>query len=489
MSNQRSPLFIDRAITHERMSNHRQQHTLSRRGLLRGLATAGGIIGVEGLIRGAATGGWNPLSQLALAQAHAEFDATRDRYYIFCYFSGGWDILLGLDPRDPSIFTDERLRNTLIQPGYERLDGVNRNVIYAPNGEAMFGPHIGELVNHWDRLAVIRGMSMETLTHEAGRRRFITGRPPSGLQARGSSGAAWLAAHLGSDEPIPHLSVQVEAFNVDQPTYASALQVSTTDDLLRTLSPADPALPPLVSRQIGASLNEASQCELAQRSAFWKSAEEARQKAAQMTEGGFARRFDFRRPEFAELRSMYGMQNTNDSVELRGALAVQAICSGMSRCVNVEVAGGLDTHFDNWESEQGSNQERGFNVIARMASDLAAREYKDTGRSWLDHTTIVGFSEFSRTPLLNANGGRDHALTNACLLLGGGVRGRQVIGASSDLGMQPTATNLMTGQSLSQPEAGEVIRPEHVLQTLFHEVGIPEEVADLRVSPIRALIS
>ena len=132
----------------------------------------------------------------------------------------------------------------------------------------MFGPHIGELARHSEKLAIVRGMNMETLTHEAGRRRFLTGRPPSGLQARGSSGTSWLSAHLGADEPIPNLSVQVEAFNVDQPNYASALRVSNTDDLLRTLAPADPTLPPMVRRQISASLTDASTCGTAQRSAL-----------------------------------------------------------------------------------------------------------------------------------------------------------------------------------------------------------------------------
>jgi uncharacterized protein (DUF1501 family) len=473
---------------HGRITNRRQKHALSRRGLLRGIATAGGVIGAEGLL--GLTGlnsDWQSLTQLACAQELNGFDSTRDRYYIFCYFSGGWDILVGLDPRDPAVFSDERLRSTLIQPGYDRLDGVDRNVIYAQNG-MMFGPHIGELVRHADRLAVVRGMSMETLTHEAGRRRFLTGRPPSGLQARGSSGTSWLSAHLGAEEPIPNLSVNVESFNVDQPSYASALRVSNTADLLRTLSPADPVLPSMVSRQISATLTDASSCDSARRSAFWQIAQESRLKANEMTEGGFANRFNFQRPEYAELRSLYGMTNTNDSAEVRGALAVQALCSGMSRCVSVQVANGLDTHFDNWESDQGRNQERGFTVVARMIDDLAAREYKGTGRSWLDHTTVVGFSEFSRTPLLNANGGRDHALTNACFLLGGGIRGGQAVGASSDLGMQPTAVNLANGQSLVNPAAGDVILPEHVLQTLFHEVGIPESRADLRVSPISALI-
>lgn len=478
---------VSKMTAHERITHSGQAHQLSRRGLLRGIAAAGGLIGAEGLIGVGGLGGWDGLTKLALAQESNGFDSTRDRYYIFCYFSGGWDILVGLDPRDPGVFSDERLRSTLIQPGYDRLDGVGRNVIYSPNG-TMFGPHIGELVRHADRLAVVRGMSMETLTHEAGRRRFLTGRPPSGLQARGSSGSAWLAAHLGAEEPIPNLSVQVEAFNVDQPNYASALRVSNTDDLLRTLAPADPPLSSLISRQISASLTDASNCNTAQRSAFWRAAEESRLKATEMTQGGFSERFDFRRPEFAELRSLYGMTNTNDSSELRGALAVQALCSGMSRCVSVQVANGLDTHFDNWESDQGRNQERGFDVVARMVDDLSGREYKGTGRSWLDHTTIVGFSEFSRTPLLNPNGGRDHALTNACFLIGGGIRGGQVIGASSNVGMQPTAANLHTGQSLVNPSAGEVILPEHVLQTLFHEVGIPESRADFRVSPISALI-
>jgi hypothetical protein len=108
--------------------------------------------------------------------------------------------LLGLDPRDPARFDSENLASTLIQPGYELL--VNRpNAMPITAGGLTFGPYIGELARHADKLAVIRGMSMETLTHEAGRRRFITGKPPSGLLARGSSIATFLASKLGSSTP------------------------------------------------------------------------------------------------------------------------------------------------------------------------------------------------------------------------------------------------------------------------------------------------
>ena len=72
---------------HGRMTNSKQKHTLSRRGLLRGLATAGGIIGAEGLIGlSGLSGDWKSLTKLASAQDMNGFGVTRDRYYIFCYF-------------------------------------------------------------------------------------------------------------------------------------------------------------------------------------------------------------------------------------------------------------------------------------------------------------------------------------------------------------------------------------------------------------------
>lgn len=464
---------------------HGQRDLLSRRGLLRGLAGVTGLWAAEGAMMS------SPLSPLAFAQGASSTSravSEQDRYYIFCYFSGGWDILLGLDPRDPRDYGDDRIRVTLTQPAYDQLSGVGRDIIHAPTGVS-FGPHIGGLIRYADQLAVVRGMSMDTLSHSSGRRRFLTGKPPSGLQARGSSVNTWLSAHLGAQEPIPNLAIRVESFNDGElPTYADALAVSNSDDLIRTLTLADPALPSLVTRQISASLSDAASCAEAERSAFWRSAEVARQKALDMKAGGFAERFDLRRPEYAALRQRHAITNLNDSVELRGALAVQAICSGMTRCVNVEVANGLDTHFDNWTTEQGARQEQGFNVVSRIADDLASREYYGTGRSWLDHTVIVGFSEFSRTPLLNDNGGRDHALTNASFLLGAKVNGGQVIGSSSSLGMQPMAVNLQTGQAVTNPSAGEVVRPEHILQTLYSEVGIQEAEVDLRVSALPTLL-
>ena len=52
------------------------------------------------------------------AFAQATDLAPADRCFVFVYFSGGWDQLLAFDPRDPDVFTADRITETRILPGY-----------------------------------------------------------------------------------------------------------------------------------------------------------------------------------------------------------------------------------------------------------------------------------------------------------------------------------------------------------------------------------
>jgi uncharacterized protein (DUF1501 family) len=447
---------------------------LSRRTLLKGGLVAGG-----GLAAFGATTAFQRLAQAA--------PEGPDLYYVFAYFSGGWDILLGLDPRDPARFTSENMRTTRIQPAYELLS--DPNAMPVERGGVLFGPYAGGLAEHADKVAIVRGMSMETLTHEAGRRRFLTGKPPSGLLARGSSAATLLAARMGGAQPIPNLAIQVESYNVDQPNFATGLKANGVPDLIRALRPADPLLESHQAAQLDHLLKTVARCDAAQASRTWQTAEAARLKAKDMAFGGLDGLFDFFRqdPVMEAIRGHYAIPAGAaglSSPEAQAAMAAQAIKGGVSRAVSIQVASGLDTHFQEWSTDQGPRQQRGFDAVARLIEDLAASPYRDTGESWLDHTVIVGFSEFSRTALLNAREGRDHSLTNACFVAGAGIRGGQVVGRSSDLGMEPMQVDLQTGQASL---GGEIIKPEHVIQTLLHNAGYTDDFADLRVGPIAAL--
>lgn len=448
---------------------------LSRRGFLKSALAVGA---------GAVTySGFGSLERLALAQLHPD---APQRHYIFCYFGGGWDVLLGLDPRDPREFpsTSFSMQRTRIQPGYEQLNMMDADIVRV--GDMTFGPYMGDLVNHADKLAIVRGLNMETLAHEGGRRRFLTGKPPTGNMARGSSASTWLASHLGRNELIPNLSLRVESYNKGLPNYATAMRVNSIPDLLRALKPSDPILDPRLTRQISASLADASRCPDALRSSSWQAAEFARAKGADMVVSDVAGKFEFgaNSVEMEILRDHYGFNRADNSPGAAAAFAVQSLTTGVSRVVSVGLTGGLDTHDGGaWSNQQGPRQQAGWNAIARMVEDLESRDYGD-GSSWLDHTTILAFSEFSRTPLLNARGGRDHHLTNSCLLVGGGIKGGTVVGKSSDVAMGSLAIDTRTG--LPSP-GGEVLKPEHVLRTLFDEVGI-DRTPDLRVDGIPALL-
>ena len=121
-----------------------------------------------------------------------------------------------------------------------------------------------------------------------------------------------------------------------------------------------------------------------------------------------------------------------------------------------------------------------------MVQYLSETDFESVpGDKWIDHTTIVCFSEFGRGALLNSNGGRDHNLINAMLLLGGGIKGGQVIGSTSDLGMQAQPVDLGTGLLDS---GGELIGNNHIARTLLHSVGVDVDVGDFRASPVLALL-
>jgi len=451
----------------------------TRRNFLMGSLAAGGALST--------LGGLDPI--LRLAQAAEPAAGLKDRYYIFCYFGGGWDVLLSLDPRDPNQFNATNAETTRILPAYDLLDGAP-DPFLIPTDYGFLGPYLGDLATkHADKISVVRGMNMETLSHDAGQKRFTTGKPPSGTQARGSSAVTWFSSLLGKQQIIPNLVSNSQVFNADQPTYASGIKVHSVNDLLRAVRGQDPSLPSFMDQQIDVLLAEAAQCQRSLSSPFRTAAELSRQKSVAMVSGNIDSYFDFAAdtPEMAALRDHYVFtKNELHTGPARAAMAARSIISGVSRTASVSVvSGGLDTHFEDWKSIQGPRQRAGFDAIARMVEDLEEHEYKDTGASWMDHTNIVAYSEFSRTPLLNAKGGRDHWLGNAALMLGADIQGGRVAGASSNVGMQPMAFDPSTG--LVDP-AGEVMKPEHVLQTLFEGLGVTNDPADLRVSPITALL-
>jgi hypothetical protein len=418
--------------------------------------------------------------------------------FVFAYFEGGWDLLLGLDPRDPE-GNDPSV--TGIDPAYERLPApyAGRGVQVASNG-LRFGPAVpASFLAHAQDMTIVNGVGMDTAAHEVGRRYFLTGRFPRGLTAVGSSAPAEIAAVQGDLTPIPNLSAGVEAYAQDLPNHASPFQMGSLSDLLFALTPLVAVDPRVLAAVEGFHAGGPS-C-AARRldgTGLVSAMEDNRARARGYVEDQLAALFDIGRadPEMDVLRQRYDITSASplDGPEVLAFVAGQAIKNDISQCVSLRVARGLDTH-SGWAQAHPPALEQGFAALASLITDLKATPLpEDPTRSVFDVTTILAFSEFGRTPLINALDGRDHHLGNSCLLAGAGIRTGATVGASASVGMLPVAVDPVTGVGIDRPTdaqlgsgAAVVMSPAHILTTLCASAGVPTDV--LRSSPIPALLA
>jgi uncharacterized protein (DUF1501 family) len=423
---------------------------------------------------------------MQMAYAAGELDPTRK--FIFVYFSGAWDILLGLDPRDPDVFTDAVKGETGIQPAWDliasRGQGFQLGLVQADGTPYVLGPSMASMVPHFDVCSVIRGISMDTVTHEVGRRYFLTGMMPRGLNASGSSMGTRVVAQQGDRTAIPNLVCRSESYNEGLPIFANALSVGSVADLVSALEEG-PEAPPSDGAVRQALNTFRSQqngfCDpsLFNRFGMLDAVRSSTIKARDLVEGsgqgmGLGDLFNFRLSQHDELRQRYGFGGyQTDSAGARAAMAFQALKYGISQSVTFSAALGLDTHDDNWSLDHPGLQQGGWDLVATLLSDLKATDDPDVvGKKLIDTTTVVCFSEFSRTPLLNNRDGRDHAIVNACLLAGAGVPQNKYFGGTSEVGMNAMPVNPQTGEAAS---TGLTLTPNNILASVLANAGLDTE--------------
>jgi hypothetical protein len=113
---------------------------------------------------------------------------------------------------------------------------------------------------------------------------------------------------------------------------------------------------------------------------------------------------------------------------------------------------------------------------ASLMTDL-----KDKGL--LDSTTIICMGEFGRTPRINPNKGRDHFAKGwSTVIAGGGIKGGQVIGKTSDDGTSVTDRPVSVPEFLATIYTALGLNPH---KEYYTETGRPIRLVDPTVKPIR----
>jgi uncharacterized protein DUF1501 len=365
-----------------------------------------------------------------------------DDFFLFIHAGGGWDVTLWADPRNQ--------RRGLIEPaspgntdtgGLEHWKpaGDSFEIVTAAGSSLALGPAIGKLFDLRDRLAIINGIAMNTVSHEDGTAYSTTGRHRSGGASAAPSIDVVIASELGAAQLMPDIAVRwPSAFVGDRLDRRSVpLRVGTVDAVTRSFERSTEFLDATDRDAITALLTDEARG-LARRTAqpdgvgptghsaggavggptprlaALERIASQHQALPPLIEGDFTRAFSPRQlqaayPEF-DTRGLLG-----DPV-VAAPFALEAFRRNIARCVGFGL-GGFDTHTAN-QREHARRLQELFGVIAAIVHRLDAIPHPTRRATRLsERTHLLVVSEFCRTPQLNPAGGRDHYPNNSALVI------------------------------------------------------------------------
>ena len=267
----------------------------------------------------------------------AETVGPRKNLIILLAF-GGWDTSYSIDPKPVGGGVDAPAGTIVSYGGIDILEDISR-------------PAIGDYFQQYAAItAVVRGIHMPSVAHEACVRSILTG-------ARNESSAdlASIVAHEhGNDLPIPYLVLGNNAF---AGPYASSMgRVGATNQLVGLLDPSS-------SYPVIGATRESTFVPTASDESYLRAYTVARAEREKATRGatGYNRRRvdDFigslsRGDRLRALRGGLGTRGTLLDLPAQRQLALDALQTGVSRTVMLSSGQNFDTHEVN--VNQGSAQ-------------------------------------------------------------------------------------------------------------------------------------
>lgn len=384
---------------------------------------------------------------------------TSEDFFIFIHAAGGWDVMLWADPRTErkGLVDPPSLSNTDIG-GLEHWKTVGDSFepIVSPTSQR-FGPAIGKLYDLRDRITIVNGIAMNTVSHEDGTTFSTTGRHRTGGAVPESSIDVLIANELGTNQLMPDVAVKFPSSYVGAKLDRRSvpLRLDTVDAVARAFSRSHRFLNTDDRAGLTAVLTqEAKDLAADSRSPVFDQLAIQHHDLASLMTGDFTEAFASKR-----LRQAYPEFNYRGRLgesPLAGAFAVEAMKRNAVRCVGFSLAG-LDTHTAN-QRQHGLILQEQFAVIAttlKLLDKLPHPTLRNTKLSERTHILVV--SEFCRTPHINPAGGRDHYPNNSALIISPRFRAGRTFGA--------------TDPEQVLPIRGSLAAPD-LLATYLHAFGI-----------------
>jgi hypothetical protein len=400
---------------------------------------------------------------------------TNDEFFIFVHAQGGWDVTLWSDPRNQRAGIVDPASTANSDTGLMKLwkpvplEGEAKTFeILTPSDVPMvFGPGIGDLYDLRDRLTIVNGLAMNTVSHPDGTAFSATGRHLQGGRSPASSIDVAVANELGVGQLIPDISVRFPSWFVGQlDRRAVPLRVGDAATIAKSLTRSDSYLRADDRSQISTLLageahglaKQSTSPDTYERFASQVDAEQrliTDKLADTFTKDALMKAY----PQFD-----YKAKNLGEGV-LGAAFAVEAIRRNLVRCIGFSL-GGLDTHTSNYR-QHGHTLIELFGTLAALVKLLDATPHPTrTSAKLSEHTHIYVFSDFCRTPQINLAGGRDHYPNNSALVISKRFVSGRVFGKTDAEQLLPADAGIkLTGGT-------RPLAPPDLMATFLHAFGI-----------------
>ena len=161
----------------------------------------------------------------------------------------------------------------------------------------------------------------------------------------------------------------------------------------------------------------------------------------------------------------YGGRNNGFGM---GCLLARKLVEAGVTCVEIDL-GGWDNHagiFNTIRTGNGPRLDKGMGNFMKELED----------RGLIKNTVVLWMGEFGRTPRINQNGGRDHwARCWSVVVGGGGIRGGQIYGSTSEDGMDVKDKPCSIGDLFATVFKGLALDPTTQVRD---NIGRPLAIAD-----------
>ena len=397
-----------------------------------------------------AFGGRDDVDPLTGKKREPLFASYTGPFYVMVNAGGGWDPTSLCDPKGYKVspMDPDAMNRSFATSAIESAG----NIRYAPLG-TMDNPTAFKdfFQKHYQRLLVLNGVDTATNGHDSGSRHCFCGRLAEGYP----SFAALAAATAGNDLPMGYLSFG----GYDETMGIVARTRSGNTNALGRIAYPDRMDPnnadSTFHSEKAMGLIKAAQDD---RRAHLEGVENLPRVRSALSMLYAARTGT---NELKKLQEYLPNPLSNNGDERQVQVAIAAYRAGISAAVNLNM-GGFDTHGNHDAAH-----------IPRLAAllrqvDFLWQEAEATGVA--QNLVVLVASDFGRTPRYNDGNGKDHWSITSMMLMGKGIPGNKVIGATDDghvaLKINP--------QTLAVDPNGLRVEPRHVHKALRRLAGIDD---------------